>query len=172
MKKQLLLPVILILSISDTYCQKGSFFAGLGPSVGFPFSNRNFSYYYKNGIGGSVQSNIGISKLGSITVTVLYFSIGAENPPVFKTSLTLIKAGYRTNFTDSRFFMLADAGLARYGSSSSNFVIGGTVGHSFKISKKVYIDLFPSYNQIIGTLNNSRWLTANILCRFDLRKNQ
>ncbi len=171
MKKQLLISGVFILILSNTYCQKGSFFVGIGPSIGFPFSNKNFSYYYKNGIGGSLQSSFGVSKLGSITISVLYVSIGAKHPPVTKSSLTLMKAGYRTNFSDSRFFVGTDAGLARYSSGSSHFVISGMAGYSFKISKKAYIDLFPSYNQIIGSLSNGRWLTANILYRFNLKKN-
>jgi hypothetical protein len=156
--------------LSTALCQKGTFFLGLGPTAGFPVSNNNFSYYYKNGIGGSLQSSFGVSKLGSITIYASYISIGAKNPPVTKTSLYFFKTGYRTNFTDSRFFVSTDAGVARY-SGSVHFVLGGLVGYSFKISNKTYIDLFPSYNQIIGTLSNSRWLTANILYRFNLRKN-
>lgn len=170
MKKQLLISIVFISIFSNAFCQKGSLFVGLGPAIGFPFSNKNFSYYYKNGIGGSLHSNIGIAKLGSIIISVQHISIGAEHPPVSKTSLTMIKTGYRTNFSGSKFFASTDAGLARYGSGSSHFVIGGTVGYSFKISKKAYIDLFPTYNQIIGTLTNGMWLTANILCRFNLKK--
>jgi hypothetical protein len=152
------------------FCQKGTVFLGLGPTAGFPVSNNNFSYYYKNGFGGSLQSGFGVSKLGSITIYASYISIGAKHPSVTKSSLTLTKIGYRTNFSDSRFFVSSDAGIAQYGSGSRRFVISGTAGYSFKISNKTYIDLFPSYNQIIGTLSNSRWLTANILYRFNLRK--
>lgn len=171
MKKVLITSVICIIVYSQAFCQKGVFSIGVGPTMGFPVSNKNFSYYYKNGIGGSLMANFGVSKLGSITTNILYISMGAKNPPVInKISLTLIKVGYRTNFSDSRFFTGADAGLAKYGSGSSHFVIGGMVGYSFKISKGSYIDLFPSYSQIFGTGNNRMWLTANVLYRFDLKK--
>ncbi len=171
MKKSFIAALISMISCSYAFCQKGVFSVGVGPAMGFPVSNKNFSYYYKNGVGGSLQANFGVSKLGSITTNILYISMGPKHFPVInKISLTLIKVGYRTNFSDSRFFADANAGLARYGSGSSYFVIGGTVGYSFKISKRSYIDLFPSYSQIFGTGNNRMWLTINALYRFDLKK--
>jgi hypothetical protein len=146
---------------------------GLGPSLGIPVANKNFSYYFKNGIGGSSQANFGVSKLGSITINVLYVSIGAKRLPVTGNgSLTVIKTGYKTHFLNSRIFVGADAGIAKYGSGSSHFVIGGNAGYSFKISQKSYIDLFPSYNQIFGTGNNRMWLFTNILYRISLTKNK
>ena len=155
---------------SLAFCQKGIITIGAGPVMGFPVSNKNFSYYYKNGIGGSLQANIGMTKLGSITTKVFFLSMGAKKPPVTeKTSLTIIKGGYRTNFSDSRFFVDADAGFAKYGSGNGHFVIGGTVGYSFEISKGSYIDLFPSYSQIFGTGSNRMWLTAHVLYRFSLK---
>ena len=171
MKKILTASVISLMVCSQAFCQKGVFSIGVGPSIGFPVSNKNFSYYFKNGIGGSLQANFGVSKLGSITTNVLFVSIGAKQLPVTnKSSLTLIKTGYRTNFLNSGFFVGADAGLARYSSGSGHFVIGGTAGYSFKISKGSYIDLFPTYSQIFGTLNNNMWLTTNVLYRFNLKK--
>ena len=149
--------------------QKGTHSVGIGPSLGIPVSNKNFSYYYKNGIGGSLQANFGLTKLGSVTANVLFVSIGAKNLPVTsKTSLTLIKVGYRTNFSDSRFFVSADGGLANYLKGSKYFVVAATVGYSFKISKGSYIDLFPSYTHILRTPSNSIWLTANVLYRFNI----
>ena len=170
MKKLLFISFISIFISSFTFSQKGAFFVGVGPSAGFPVSNNNFSYYYKNGFGGSLQTNFGVSKLGSVTINVLYISIGAKNPPVHKTSLRLIKIGYRTGFLNSRFFVSADEGLARYGSGTNFIVFGGTAGYSFKISKEACIDLFPSYNQIIGTGFNRMWLTANVLYCVNLKK--
>ena len=171
MKKIVATSVISLMVCTQVFCQKGGYSVGLGPSLGFPVFNNNFSYYYKNGIGGSVQANFAVSKLGSITTNVLLISIGAKNLPVTnKSSLTLIKAGYKTNFLNSGFFVGIDAGLARYGSGNSNFVIGGTVGYTFTVSKRSYIDLFPSYNRILGTGNNNMWLTANVLYRFNLKR--
>ncbi len=170
MKKILTTTAICIIVCSQLIAQKGVFSIGVGPSMAVPVSNNNFSYYFKNGIGGSLQANFGVSKLGSITTNVLYVFIGAKNQPVTKTSLRLIKFGYRTNFLNSGFFVGTDAGLARYGSGSSHFVIGGTIGYSFKISKASYIDLFPSFSYISGTGSNRTWLTANVLYRFNLKK--
>jgi hypothetical protein len=174
-KKIVTISFINIFISSCLFSQKGLVSIGAGPAMGIPFSNKNFSYYYENGIGGSIQSNIGMTKLGSITANFLVVSIGAKRLPVTdNSSLTLLKIGYRTNFSDSRFFVSADMGLARYGSinllSNSNFVIGGILGYSFTVSKESYIDLFPSYILILGTPNNNMWLTANVLYRFNLRK--
>jgi hypothetical protein len=173
MKNLLTVLIIVILNFSEGLSQQGVHSLGAGPAIGFPVSNQNFTYYYKNGMGGSLQANFGVTKLGSVTVHFIHLSIGAKQPPVSKTSLTFLKAGYRTRFLNSGFFVGADAGLAEYGSfklANSNFVLGGTVGYSFKISKGSYIDLFPSYNQILGTLSNSMWLNANVLYRINLTK--
>lgn len=171
MKKIVISTVISLIVFYPAFCQKGIYSIGLGPSVGFPWFNKNFSYYYKNGIGGFLQTNFGVAKLGSVTANILLLSIGAENLPVTNNlSLTMIKVGYKTNFLNSGFFTSADAGLARYGSGSSNFVIGGIVGYSFEFSKDSYIDLFPSYSLILGTGNNNMWLTANILYRISFKK--
>jgi len=169
MKKLLFVSFLGIFISSYTFSQKG-LSVGVGPSLGFPVSNSNFSYYFKNGVGGSLQANFGVSKLGSITANVLFISIGAKHLPVTKTSLTMIKMGYRTSFLNSNFFVGADAGLARYGSGTSHFVIGGTAGYSFKVSKASYIEVFPSYSQIVGTGNNRMWLTANFLYRVSFKK--
>lgn len=173
MKKLLTVLIIGILNFSEGLSQQGVHSLGAGPAMGFPAFNQNFSYYYKNGMGGALQANFGVTKLGSVTVHFIHLSIGDKQPPVSKTSLTFFKAGYRTHFLDSRFFVGADAGLAEYGSfnlANGNLVLGGTIGYSFKVSKSSYIDLFPSYNQILGTGNNSMWLTANVLYRFNLTK--
>ncbi len=171
MKKILSGSLILTLCTIQAMGQKGIFSIGAGPVIGVPVSNSNFSYYYKKAIGPTIVANYGVTKLGSITTTVSYFFIGAKNQPVSNTSLTMIKAGYKTNFLNSGFFASGDAGLAKYGSAgSSNFVIGAAAGYSFKISKASYIDLFPAYNLIVGTPNNNMWLTANVLFRFNLKK--
>lgn len=171
MKKTLFLVFIGLIFSFQVNAQKGTHSVGIGPSFGIPVSNKNFSYYYKNGIGGSFQANFGLTKLGSITANISFLSIAAKNLPVTnKSSLTLIKGGYRTNFSDSHFFIGADAGLAKYLKGSNYFVVGAAVGYSFKISKGSYIDLFPSYNYILGTGNNKMWLTTNALFRFNLKK--
>ncbi len=171
MKKIVTSLVIVFMFCSQVFCQKEGYSVGLGPSVGFPVFNNNFSYYYKNGIGGSVLANFGVSKLGSITANILFISIGTKQLLITtKSSLTLIKVGYKTNFLKSGFFVGADAGLAKYRSGSNNFVVGGTIGYSFKVSKGSYFDLFPSYNLILGTGNNNMWLTANVLYRFNLKR--
>ena len=173
MKKLLAVSCIVFFISTNTFSQKHTLFVGAGPAIGFPVANSNFTYYYKNALGGTVQANYGVTKLGSISTTVSYFFIGAKNQPVTKkTSLTMIKAGYRTNFLNSGFFASADAGLAKYGSGAvgSNFVIGAAAGYSFKVSKTSYIDLYPAYNLILGTPNNKMWLTANVLFRFNVKK--
>ena len=170
MKKLLAVSFIVFFISTNTFSQKHTLFVGAGPAIGFPVANSNFTYYYKNALGGTVQVNYGVTKLGSVSTTVSYFFIGAKNQPVTKTSLTMIKAGYRTNFLNSGFFVSADAGLAKYGSvGSSNFAIGAAAGYSFKVSKTSYIDLYPAYN-FIKTPNNNMWLTANVLFRFNVKK--
>lgn len=150
---------------------KRGFSIGVGPSHGLPVSNSNFSYYWKNGLGGTLQAQIGVTKLGSLVTNVSIINSAAKNLPVTNSvSLKLIKVGYRTNFSDSRFFVCADAGLAQYGSGSSHFVIGGTIGYTFKIFKGSYIDLFPTYNNIFGTGFNKQWLITNVIYRFNLNK--
>lgn len=171
MKKKVIISVLCLITYHQVLCQKGEISIGIGPSFGLPVFNKNFSYYYKNGIGGSVQAMFSVSKLGSITTNVLFISIGAKNLPVTtNSSLILAKAGYRTNFSDSRFFVGADGGLAKYRSGVSKFIISGTVGYSFRISKNSFIDLFPSYNLILKTGSNSMWLNANVLYRFNFSK--
>ena len=171
MKKILFIVFISLMFFFQADAQKGTHSVGIGPSLGIPVSNKNFSYYYKNGIGGSLQANFGLTKLGSVTANVLFVSIGAKNLPITsKNSLTLIKVGYRTNFSDSRFFVSADGGLANYRKGSKYFIVAAAVGYSFKISKGSYIDLFPSYAHILKTPSNSIWLTANILYRLNIKK--
>jgi len=170
LKKLLSVSFIVFFISSKAFCQKHTLFVSAGPVIGVPVSNSNFRYYFKNALGGTAQLNYGVTQLGSITTSVSYFHIGAKNQPVTKTSLTMIKAGYRTNFLKSGFFASADAGLAGYGSDISNFVIGAAAGYSFKVSKTSYIDLFPAYNLIVGTGSNNMWLTANVLYRFNLKK--
>lgn len=171
MKRTALTLIISITIYAQAFCQKGVISIGVGPSLGFPVANSNFSYYYKNGVGGSLQANFGVSKLGSITTNITYLSIGAKNLPVTGVgSLKFVKVGYRTSFLNSKFFAGADAGIAPYGSGNSYFVIGGSVGYSFKISKKSYIDFFPTYSKIFRTPGNARWLTVNVLYRLNSKK--
>lgn len=142
--------------------------------MSFPISNKNFSYYFKNGIGGSLQINFGVSRLGSITTNFTYFSIRSKQPGIMNMSLSFFKGGYSTNFSNSRFFLSCDAGLAMDGSknieSSKNFIIGASTGYSFKVTNRSVIDIFPAYNQIFGGSNNNMWLTANVLYRVYLNK--
>ncbi len=155
---------------TTVFSQKNTFSIGAGPTVGFALSNQNHNYYYKNAVGGTVQANYSVTKLGTITATVSYLSIGAKNQPVTKTSLTQIKAGYKTGFLNSGFFAAADAGISGYDKGLNNFVFSVAAGYSFKVSSSSYIDLFPAYSVIAGTPNNNMWLTANALFRFKLQK--
>ncbi len=159
-----------VLICLNIFSQKGEISIGVGPSLGFPIGNKNFTYYYKTGIGGTVQANFGMTKFGSIITAVTVVSIGAKNLPVAKTSLTLIKAGYKTGFSNSSFFAATDAGLAFYGGGKKHLAIGGAIGYTFKLSKSSSIDVFPAYNVVLGTASNSMWLTANVLYRFSLKK--
>ena len=71
--------VLMILLMSKPgKCQKGSVWLSGGPSMGFAVSNKNFSYYYKNGIGGNLQANFGTAQLGSVTAHLSYLSFGAK----------------------------------------------------------------------------------------------
>lgn len=174
--KQYFSALLIVIFLTNTgRCQKGSVWLSGGPSLGFAVSNKNFSYYYKNGVGGNLQANFGVARLGSITAHLSYLSFGAKNLPVTDaSSSTLLKAGYQTYFSNSGFFVGADAGFSFYGygifSGRTRFVAGATVGYSFKIVKKNYIDIFPSYNQVFSTPNNNKWLMANICYRFGLTK--
>ena len=85
--------VLMILLMSKPgKCQKGSVWLSGGPSMGFAVSNKNFSYYYKNGIGGNLQANFGTAQLGSVTAHLSYL------PVTDASSSTLLKAGYQTYF--------------------------------------------------------------------------
>ena len=171
MKKIIVSSVIGSMLCFTAFCQKGVFSIGVGPSHGLPVSNSNFSYYWKNALGGSMQAQFGLTKLGSIVTNVSIINSAAKNLPITSSAtLKLIKVGYRTNFLNSGFFVGTDAGLAQYGSGSSHFVVGGTVGYTFKISKGSYIDLFPTFNNIFRTGFNKQWLITNVIVRFDLNK--
>lgn len=161
---------IMVFITLSVFSQKNTFSIAVGPSVGFAISNQSHNYYYKNAVGGIMQANYGVTKLGTITATASYLFIGAKNLPVTKTSLTQFKLGYKTGFLNSAFFVAADAGLSGYKGGLNNFVFSAAAGYSFKVSSSSYIDLFPAYSIIVGTPNNNMWLTANALFRFKLQK--
>ena len=170
MQKIVMLIIVFIFITSYVFSQKNAFSIAAGPSVGFAIGNQSHNYYYKNAVGGTLQANYGVTKLGTITATFTYLSIGAKNLPVTKTSLTQIKLGYKTGFLNSGFFAAADAGLSGYYKGLNDFVFSASAGYSFKVSSSSYIDMFPAYSIIAGTPNNKMWLTANALFRFNLPK--
>lgn len=169
MKKFVIVLSSILFFTTVVFSQKNIFSIGAGPTVGFAIGNQNHNYYYKNAVGGTLQANYGVTKLGTITAAVSYLSIGAKNKPVTKTSLTQIKAGYKTGFLNSGFFVAADAGIAGYHKGLNNFVFGVAAGYSFKVSSSSYIDLFPAYSFIAGP-NNNMWLTATALFRYSFKK--
>lgn len=170
MKKVVTVLCSMLFITTIVFSQKNTFSIGAGPTVGFALGNQNYNYYYKNAVGGTVQANYSVTKLGTITATVTYLSIGVKNQPVSKTSLAQLKVGYKTGFLNSGFFTSADAGLSGYNKGLDNFVFSVAAGYSFKLSSSSYIDLFPAYSVIAGTPNNKMWLTANALFRFKLQK--
>lgn len=170
MKKLVIILSSVCFVVYNGFSQKKIFSIGAGPSINFVISNANHNFYYKNGVGGTVQLNYGVTKLGTVTVTGSYLSIGAKNPPVTNTSITQLKAGYKTGFLNSGFFAAADAGLILNKRAGGNsYVFSASAGYSFKISSSSYIDLFPAYSIVTGS-NSNMWLTANALFRFKLPK--
>lgn len=175
MKLQYVFVILMFLSISNGYSQKGTVTIGAGPSAGVAAFNENFTYYYKTGFGANVQGNFGITRLGSVTTEISYLSFGAKNLPITKAiSSTVVKAGYQTYFNKSMLFTGADAGFSFYGSGifsgRTRFVAGVRVGYSFKLSGSHYIDIIPSYNQVFSTPNNNRWFILHANVRFKLKK--
>lgn len=164
---------ILLLQFNNGICQKGTVSIGGGPTMGFAAFNKNFTYYYKSGFGGSLQGVFGVTRLGSVTARLSYLSFPAENMPVTQAlGTTFLKAGYQTYFNNSKIFTGADAGFAFYGNGfldgQNRFVTGVKLGYSFQPGKNSFIDIFPEYNQVFNTLNNNGWfqLNANIRFRF------
>lgn len=170
MKKLIAVFSLIFLITLTAFSQKNTFSIGGGPSVSFALGNQNHNYYYKNGFGATLQANYGVTKLGTVTGTISYLSIGAKNPPVSNTSLTQIRVGYKTGFLNSGFFAAADAGISGYKNGLNNFVVSTAIGYSIKVSSYSFIDLFPSYSIITRTPNNKMWLSANALFRFKLQK--
>lgn len=161
--------LLFVIAIS-VFSQKSTFSIGVGPSIGFALGNESYNYYYKNAVGGLVQANYGVTKLGSIIGSVSYQSIGAKNFPVKKSSLTQIKVGYKTGFLNSGFFVAADGGVAGYGGQLNKLVASTAIGYSFKLTSSATIELFPAYSFIARTPNNSMWLTANAVFLFKFPK--
>jgi hypothetical protein len=170
MKKFVIVLSSMLFITTIVFSQKNIFSIGIGPTVGFAVGNQSYNYYYKNAVGGTVQLNYSVTKLGTITAAASYLSIGAKNQPATKTSFAQIKAGYKTGFLNSGFFAAADAGIAGYNKGLDNFIFSVAAGYSFKLSSSSYIDLFPAYSVIADTPNNNMWLTANALFRFKLQK--
>lgn len=173
MKMFISMVIVFLMASSHIYCQRGGISVGLGPVFGGAVSNNNFNYYYKLGIGGALNVNYGLTKLGSITTSLFFLQIPGKRSGINRISLTMSKIGYRTNFSDSKFFIVADAGIAQYGSTIFNgtakFVAGGSMGYSFKFSAREYLDIFPSYSVIFRTPLNSKWLTGNFIYRIYLK---
>lgn len=165
----------MLLQYNVAVCQKGSVSIGGGPAMGFAAFNKNFTYYYKSGFGGSLQGVFGVTRLGSVTVRLSYLSFPAENLPVTQAfGTTFFKAGYQTYFHNSKIFTGADAGFALYGKGfldgQNRFVTGVKLGYSFQPGKNIFIDIFPEYNLVFNTLNNKSWFHVNSNIRFRLPK--
>jgi len=173
MRERILLASIIVLFCEKAISQEHSLTIGAGPAISFSVSNSNFKYYYKSGIGGSIQAGFGVTKLGSLTISSHFFSIGVKNPPVSKLLLTMIKGGYRTNFLNSKIFAGTEGGIAIYSSKKTNgtsyFTLSGRIGYSLPISKKSFLEIFPAYSRIFGSALNSQWLSVNVLYCYKLK---
>jgi hypothetical protein len=151
----------------NIYGQKGTISVTLGPSGSFVLANQNFSYYYKNGMGGIVQASFGVSKLGSVIANYSYYKIGTRHSTTGNMKLNCLKLGFHSFFSNSMFFFQADGGLV-FNGDDKNFIVGISPGYSLKLSQKSSIDFFPSINQVFGNSSNT-WLFANIGYRLKLK---
>lgn len=169
--KQIFFLLVFFFSVTLLNGQKGKITMGIGPQISFPTSGKNFSYYYKNGYGGLIEVDFGVTKLGYVTSTVSYQNMQPKNLPVTgELNLSIVKAGYKTRFLNSGFFTAADAGIAKYGGGKSNFLLGFTIGHSFRLSDKSGLDIFSSCNQVLGTGINNLWVNIGAGWNINLKK--
>jgi hypothetical protein len=167
MKKLLSIVLFLGIFFSEIHGQKGSISVMLGPSMSFVIANENFSYYFKNGIGGIVQTGFSVSKLGSVVANYSIYEIGSKHSTTGNLTQSFLKFGFNSFFSNSRFFFQADAGLS-FNSDNKGFVIGIAPGYSIKLSERSAIDIFPSINQVFGSSSNT-WVFANIGYRVKIK---
>ena len=151
--KNLLLTLFLFISLQGL-AQINKASISLGPSFADPL-NASGAGLFKKGIGASVRGYYPVSANGSVMANVSYVSFGYKPGYTTSFSLSTFKAGYKTFFNHSNFYVFADAGLVlltakEVSKPNSNSLIttgfGLGFGYSLPVTRNSYIDFSPALN--------------------------